>query len=106
MKRKDTATYELDRQKPAPLTAQQKAELERLAGMPDEQIDTSDIPPLPEAFWRNAVRNPFYRPIKRQVTVRLDADVLAWLRAAGPGYQTTKLNAVLRQAMLRELTKG
>jgi len=105
MKRKDTVSYELDPQKPVPLTAQQKAELERLAGMPDEQIDTSDIPPLPDAFWRNAVRNPFYRPVKRQVTVRLDADVLAWLRAAGPGYQT-KLNAVLRQAMIRELTKG
>jgi uncharacterized protein (DUF4415 family) len=105
MKRKDTVTYELDPQQPAPLTAQQKEELERLAGVPDEQIDTSDIPPLPEAFWRNAVRNPFHRPIKRQVTVRLDGDVLAWLRAAGPGYQT-KLNAVLRQAMIRELTKG
>jgi uncharacterized protein (DUF4415 family) len=105
MKRKDTVTYELDPQQPAPLTAEQKAELERLAGLPDEAIDTSDIPPLSEAFWHNAVRNPFYRPVKRQVTVRLDADVLAWLRATGRGYQA-KLNAILRQAMIRELTKG
>jgi uncharacterized protein (DUF4415 family) len=104
MKRKDIVAYELDPQQPAPLTAEQKAELERLAELPDEEIDTSEIPPLSEEFWRNAVRNPFYRPVKQQVTVRLDADALAWLRASGRGYQT-KLNAILRQAMLRELTR-
>jgi uncharacterized protein (DUF4415 family) len=46
-------------------------------------------------------RNPFFRPVKEQVTVRLDADVLAWLRAGGRGYQT-RLNEVLRAAMLQE----
>jgi uncharacterized protein (DUF4415 family) len=105
MKRKGIVVYELDPQQPEPLTADQKAEIEQLKELPDEQIDTSDIPPLSEAFWRNAVQNPFYRPLKQQVTVRLDADVLAWLRATGRGYQT-KLNAILRQAMIRELTKG
>lgn len=104
MKRKNTVTYELDPERPAPLTAAQKAELGALAALPDEQIDTSDIPSLPKAFWKNAVRNPFYRPVKQQVTVRVDADVLAWLRSTGRGYQS-KLNDILRQAMVRAGTK-
>ena len=101
MSKKDSVSYTLDTQRPAPLTAGQKAELAALAALPEAQIDTTDIPPLGEAFWRNAERNPFYRPLKQQVTVRVDADVLAWLRVAGRGYQT-KLNAILRAAMLRE----
>jgi len=100
MRRKGTVTYELDPERLAPLTAAQKAELEALAAMPEHQIDTSDIPPLSEAFWKNAVRNPFYRPVKQQVTVRVDADVLAWLRSTGRGYQS-RLNDILREAMLR-----
>ena len=100
MRRKNTVRHELVPGRPAPLTAMQKAELAALAALPDEQIDTSDIPPLFEAYWRNAVRNPFYRPVKQQVTVRVDSDVLAWLRSAGRGYQS-KLNDILRQAMLR-----
>jgi uncharacterized protein (DUF4415 family) len=104
MKKKSTVSYELDPERPAPLTPARKAELEALAARPDEQIDTSDIPPLSEAFWQNAVRNPFYRPVKQQVTVRVDADVLAWLRSTGRGYQS-RLNDILRQAMLRGGTK-
>jgi len=104
MRRKNTVSYELDPERSKPLTVAQKAELETLAGLSDDQIDTSDIPPLPEAFWNSAVRNPFYRPVKQQLTVRLDADVLAWLRSTGRGYQT-KLNEILRQAMLREIVK-
>lgn len=65
------------------------------------RIDTSDIPPLGERFFANASRNPFYRPLKQSTTVRLDADILAWLKAQGPGYQT-RLNAILRAAMLRD----
>lgn len=105
MKRKDTVNYVLDTKQPPALTAAQKAEVESLAALPDEEIDTSEIAPLTEAFWQNAVRNPFYRPVKQQLTVRLDADVLAWLRSAGRGYQT-KLNEILRRAMLREITSG
>jgi uncharacterized protein (DUF4415 family) len=104
MKRKNTVTYDLDQERPVPLTAAQKAELKALAALPDEHIDTSDIPSLPEAFWENAVRNPFYRPVKQQVTVRVDGDVLAWLRSTGRGYQS-KLNGILRQAMVRAGTK-
>jgi uncharacterized protein (DUF4415 family) len=69
----------------------------------DPGIDLSDIAPLEKAFFEQAVRNPFYRPVKQSTTVRLDADVLAWLRSQGPGYQT-RLNAILRRAMLRDPT--
>jgi uncharacterized protein (DUF4415 family) len=65
------------------------------------RIDTSDIPPLGERFFASASRNPFCRPLKHSTTVRVDADVLAWLKAQGPGYQT-RLNAILRAAMLRD----
>lgn len=87
------------------LTAAQRRELAVLAALPDDKIDHSDIPPLTDRFWENAVRNPFYRPVKKQLTVRLDADVIAWLRQQGEGYQT-RLNALLRTAMLRDLKKG
>jgi uncharacterized protein (DUF4415 family) len=102
MSRKNIVRHTLDPAHLAPLTAKQTDDLKALAALPDEQIDTSDIPPLTEAFWENAVRNPFYRPVKQQITVRMDADVLMWLRSTGRGYQT-KLNGILRQAMLQEL---
>jgi uncharacterized protein (DUF4415 family) len=85
------------------LTEKQKRELEALAAMPDSTIDYSDIPPLTEKFWKNAVRNPWYRPRKQQVTLRIDADVLAWLRHGGKGYQS-RLNSVLRSAMIDQLS--
>jgi uncharacterized protein (DUF4415 family) len=43
----------------------------------------------------------YYRPIKRPVTLRLDADVLAWFQRKGPGYQT-RINRALRKVMLDE----
>ena len=86
-----------------PLTAAQRAELRALAAQPDSAIDFSDIPPLSEEFWRSAQRNPLYRPVKQQLTLRLDADIVAWLRATGPGYQT-RLNNLLRQAMQQHAT--
>jgi uncharacterized protein (DUF4415 family) len=84
-----------------PMSAKQRREIAALATKPDRDIDYSDIPPLGDDFFKNAVPNPFYRPIKRQLTVRLDADVIAWLRTDGKGYQT-RLNNLLRAAMLRE----
>jgi uncharacterized protein (DUF4415 family) len=90
---------------PSALTATQRRELAALAALPDDKIDYSDISPLTERFWKNAVRNPFYRPVKQQVTVRLDADVIAWLRRQGKGYQT-RLNTLLRGAMLKDLRKS
>lgn len=79
-----------------PLTEEQVKELNALREVPDEAIDTTDIPPL--ADWDDAVVGKFYRPVKQAVTIRLDADVLAWLRREGKGYQT-RINAILRQAM-------
>jgi len=67
--------------------------------MPDEEIDTSDIPEVKD--WSRAEIGKFYRPIKKPVTLRLDADVLAWLKSQGAGYQT-RLNAILRQAMNKD----
>jgi len=84
------------------LTPRLKREAEKLAAMPDETINLSDIPEATEKFWKNAVRNPWYRPRKQQVTLRIDADVLAWLRRGGKGYQS-RLNSVLRTAMLQQL---
>lgn len=73
-------------------------ELEALVRLRDEDIDTSDIPEITD--WSKAVVGKFYRPIKSPITIRLDADVLAWLKRSGPGYQT-RINALLRQAMHR-----
>ena len=81
------------------LTEEQKANLKELANIPDSEIDYSDIPPLTEDFFKNAVRNPFYRPVKKSTTIRIDADVLAWLRSQGKGYQS-RINAILRREML------
>lgn len=83
-----------------PLTEAQAEELRALADVPNEEIDTSDLPPLSDAQLAGMVRGRFYRPIKQQITARLDADVLAWLKAGGKGYQG-RMNAILRQAMQR-----
>ena len=83
------------------LSEADKLRLEKLASMPDSEIDYSDIPPLSDEFWKNAVRNPFYKPVKKQLTVRVDSDILAWLKQKGAGYQT-RINALLREAMLAD----
>lgn len=76
--------------------------LARLEALPDEQIDTNDLPEAPEANWRLARRGELYKPVKQPVTIRLDADVLAWFKehAEGQGYQT-EINRVLRQHVER-----
>ena len=79
------------------LTKAQQTEVQALAALPDEQIDTSDIPEILD--WSGARRNLLYRPVKRQITLRLDADVVAWFKANAPdgrGYQT-EINRVLRE---------
>lgn len=83
------------------LTDERRRALEKLAAQPDDTIDTSDIPELTDEQLSNAVRGRFYRPMKQQITARVDADVLAWLKADGRGYQT-RLNTILRRAMQQE----
>jgi uncharacterized protein (DUF4415 family) len=102
--KKQIVRYSIDLANPPALTEVQKAELAALAARPDSEIDFSDIPPLTEEFWKNAVRNPFYKPTKTSTTVRIDSDVLAWLRAQGKGYQS-RINAILRRAMLQSLKR-
>lgn len=79
-----------------------QADIDAIKNIPDEEIDFSDIPPLTEQFWQNAVRGALYRPKKSQVSVRIDNDILAWLKKDGKGYQT-RLNQILRQAMNQSL---
>lgn len=87
-----------------PLTVRLTREVHALARRPEDAVDTSDIPELPPAAWKNAIRGKWYRPVKQAVSIRLDADVLAWLRGKGTGYQT-RVNALLREKMLEEIRK-
>ena len=77
------------------LPAHLRAEAERLAAMPDEDIDLSDMPEVLD--WSKAERGKFYRPVKQQLTLRLDADLIQWFKthAQGGGYQT-RINQALR----------
>ena len=94
--------HEIDLGNLPALTAKQRAELQVLTQAPEAQINYDDQPQLSRAFLKDAVRNPLYKPTKTPTTVRMDSDVLAWLKAQGKGYQT-RMNAILRQEMLRDL---
>lgn len=76
-----------------------RKELAALATKPESDIDFSDLPPLQPNEWAGAERGKFYRPLKQQLTVRIDADVVEWLKGQGKGYQS-RLNKILRAAML------
>jgi uncharacterized protein (DUF4415 family) len=82
-----------------PLTEAQRAKLRALSARPDSEIDLSDVPEMTDEEWKNAERGRFYRPVKRQITARVDADVLDWLQSQGKGYQS-RINAILRREML------
>lgn len=79
------------------MRSEEHNQLARLEALPDSQIDTEDIPEAPAESWKYARRGEFYKPIKKPVTIRLDADVLAWFKehSEGKGYQT-EINRVLR----------
>ena len=87
-----------------PLSDEQRLHLKRLAGQPDQDIDLSDIPELTDAQLRSGMRGRFYRPVKEQITTRVDSDVMAWLKAQGKGYQS-RMNEILRREMLASLKK-
>lgn len=89
------------KQAPGKLPLKQVKELKALQAMPDSQIDYSDLPMSPSAVWRDAVVGKFYRPIKQQLTLRIDTDVVDWFRKQGKGYQT-RINELLREAMIKE----
>jgi uncharacterized protein (DUF4415 family) len=80
-----------------PLTAKQQAELDGLAELPDDRIDKREMPEIRD--WTGAKRGLFYRPVKQQLTLRIDADVVAWFKDHAPngeGYQTD-INRALRE---------
>jgi uncharacterized protein (DUF4415 family) len=79
------------------ISKEQRERLERLAAAPEADIDTSDIPELTD--WSGAIRGGPFRPRKEAITIRLDADILAWFKGrseAGRGYQS-EINRALRQ---------
>jgi len=81
------------------IDTKQAKELRNLEKMKQNDIDLSDLPEVHD--WDNAVVGKFYRPIKKPLTLRVDADVLAWLKSQGKGYQT-RINKILRSAMLNQ----
>ena len=87
-------------------TEEQEAEISALASLADEKIDTNDVPEVLD--WSGAKRGLLYRPVKQQITLRLDADVVAWFRANAPGgrgYQT-EINRVLREHARQAMRKA
>ena len=94
---KKEASEKIVRVKGVPkLTEAQLEDLQRLAERPDDNIDYSGIPEVTD--FSGFEVGKFYRPMKESVTVRLDADVVKWLKREGKGYQT-RLNAILRREM-------
>lgn|SRR5512142_3136178 len=88
------------------LSRTQRAELDKLARMADDEIDTRDIPEIRD--WSDAKRGLFYRPVKQQITLRLDADLVAWFKRharKGKGYQTD-MNRALRDYMTQRRRKS
>jgi len=88
----------MKRGNPKPLTPELQAELDALAAMPESEIDTSEMPSITD--WSHAVRGPFYRPIKRPLSLRIDADIIDWFQLQGKGYQS-RMNSALREYVER-----
>lgn len=89
----------MKRGNPKPLTRKLRAELKAVAAMPEGEIDTAEMPEITD--WSKAVRGGLFRPVKRPLSLRLDADVVDWFQRQGEGYQT-RMNAVLREYVERQ----
>lgn len=81
------------------ITPEIAEELRQIAAMSDQDIDTSDIPEITD--FTGFEVGKFYRPVKQAVTVRLDADLLNWLKQGGKGCQS-RMNAILRKEMQQQ----
>lgn len=92
MSKKNAVKLTLYPNNPPPLTSSERAELEAVAAMPDDQIDTSDAPFRPDAVWAKAVDFPH---VKKLISLRIDEDMIEFLKDTGTRYQT-RINAVLR----------
>ena len=80
-----------------------RLQLQALRQIKDEDIDLSDIPEIKD--WSKAIVGKFYRPIQKSVTFEVDADVLAWLKSQGKGYNA-RINRILRRAMERSARRS
>jgi uncharacterized protein (DUF4415 family) len=67
----------------------------------ERSLDRAEVPQLPPAQWAKGAIGKYYRPLKSQISVRVDNDVLDWLRSKGEGH-LTRINAILRKQMERE----
>jgi uncharacterized protein (DUF4415 family) len=67
----------------------------------DRRLDRSDVPQLPPAQWAKGVVGKYYRPLKSQISFRIDRDVLDWLKSKGEGH-LSRINAILREQMERD----
>lgn len=76
-------------------------ELAALDAMRDEDIDLTEMPEITEEQWARSRRGKFYRPVNEQITLRLDADIIAWFRQNEDKYQTA-INAALREHVARQ----
>ena len=92
MSKSNTVKLILNSQNPPSLTEEQKVRLAALAALPDDQIDTSEAPFLPDAVWVKAVDFPH---AKKLISLRIDEDVIEFFKHTGTRYQT-RINAVLR----------
>lgn len=93
--------------KRSPTTRKSRTNLKRLDAMKDEDIDLSDIPEVtPEMFARGILRRGL-KPVirKKQLTLRVDGDVVEWYQKQGPGYQT-RINSLLRAYMEEHARKS
>jgi uncharacterized protein (DUF4415 family) len=103
----DEVFFELDLDNPAPLTPEEKAEIEANFPKSDDEIDFSDIPRLTEEWFGKAQRGPHRRP-KQQLTLRLDVPVVEWFKRhaeGGKGYQTA-INRALRDYVAAQVKAG
>lgn len=95
-----------DPKNPPPLSPAERRRLARLDETADEDVDTEDIPevePEDRIFLRPG---RLYRPVKQPITIRLDADVLAWFKQNTEGSYQAEINRVLREHVARQLTRA
>jgi uncharacterized protein (DUF4415 family) len=85
------------------VTDRQREALRKLGERPEREIDLSDVPEI-RKIPKDAAVGKFARPPQMRLTIRLDADVVAWLKTGGAGYQA-RINEYLREKM-RERRPG
>ena len=94
--------------KPIPRTSKIKItdEIRKAYEERDRSLDNDpDCPTMPPGFWANAEIGKYYRPVKTQISFRIDNEVLDWLKSKGEGH-LTRINEILRERMAAELGRG